>query len=157
MSAYGNLTKARAGLVYGLNTEIETKIVFSGAAAQFGDAVFVDAGDEDIGYPGASTDTSLKFLGVAVISQRSFVGSEDEYPAYDSMNVLTEGQVWVTTVSGISAVANAAAYVVDLKTNGEYGNYGISTTSGIYSTAIGYFRSNVDGGLALVQLSDGLK
>ena len=155
MSAYGNLSKARAGLVYGLTSEIETKIVASGVTVEFGKPVFVDAGVEDYGYLGDSTDASLLFLGVAVISQRSFVASEGEYPAYDSMNVLTEGEVWVPAASGVTA--NAAAYVVNVTTSDDYGKFGISTTSGIYATAVGYFRSNADGGLVLVELSGGLK
>lgn len=158
MAAYSYLSGARAGLVYGLNTEIETKIVGSGVTVDFGDPVFVDEAVEDTGYLGDSTDSSLKFLGVAIISQRSFVTSEGEYPAYDAMNVLTEGEVWVPVASGVTACANKAAYAVNVTTADDYNKFGISTTSGIYATAVGYFRSNPNSeSLALVQLSSGLK
>jgi hypothetical protein len=54
MAAYSYLSGARAGLVYGLNTEIETKIVASGVTVGFGDPVFVDEETEDVGYLGDS-------------------------------------------------------------------------------------------------------
>jgi hypothetical protein len=60
--------------------------------------------------------------------------------------------------SGVGNTANKAAYAVNDTTASDYNKFGISTTSGIYSTAVGYFRSNPNSdNLALVQLSGGLK
>ena len=156
MAAYGNIDAARAGLVYGLDTTVETKIVASGVTVEFGDAVFVDAGVEDYGYLGDSTDGSLKFLGVAMISQRSFVASEGEYPAYDAMNVLIEGEIYVTVASGLSSIANSAAYVIDDTTDGQYGKFTTTNSAATYGP-VGYFRSNVSSSLARLQVAGGIK
>lgn len=154
MSAYSTQDANVAGAMFGSDFDIETKVVASGASFAFGDAVFVDEGVEDTAYEGDSTDTSLKFLGVAPISHRSYDGSEDEYIAFQDMNVLTRGKIYVHVASGLSAIANAAAYYTDAIVDA---NYGMFTTSsnGTYDIG-GYFRSNVSNGLALLELR-GLK
>jgi hypothetical protein len=159
MAAYGNQDAARAGLVYGSNnSNVETLIAASGVTFEFGEAVMVDTGVEDVGYAPDSTDASLKFAGIAIISQRSYTDSEGNYPPYSLLNVLSEGMVYVQTASGISAsTANQAAYVCDDK--GSATNYQKFTTDSsagnIYDIGC-YFRSNVDGGLALLEVR-GLK
>lgn len=146
---------ARAGLVFGIETDVESKVVASGATFEFGEPVFVDEGVEDIAYAGDSTDASLKFLGVAMISHRSYKDSEDQYVAFQEMNVLTEGEIYVPVASGITATANKPAYVVNLISDADYNKF--TTTSGSNYEIGGYFRSNPNAdGLARVELR-GLK
>jgi hypothetical protein len=146
---------ARAGLVFGIETDVENKVVASGQTFEFGEPVFVDEGVEDIAYPGDSTDTSLKFLGVAMISHRSYKDSEEQYVAFQEMNVLTEGEIYVNVASGITATANMPAYVVDLTSSGDYNKFTTDSTDN-YDIG-GYFRSNPNAdGLARVELR-GLK
>lgn len=146
---------ARAGLVFGIETDVEAKVVASGVTFEFGEPVFVDEGVEDIAYAGDSTDASLKFLGVAMISHRSYKDSEDQYVAFQEMNVLTEGEIYVPVASGITATANKPAYVVNLISDADYNKF--TTTSGSNYDIGGYFRSNPNAdGLARVELR-GLK
>lgn len=146
---------ARAGLVFGIETDVESKVVASGVTFEFGEPVFVDEGVEDIAYAGDSTDASLKFLGVAMISHRSYKDSEDQYVAFQEMNVLTEGEIYVPVASGITATANKPAYVVNLISDADYNKF--TTTSGSNYEIGGYFRSNPNAdGLARVELR-GLK
>lgn len=146
---------ARAGLVFGIETDVEAKVVASGVTFEFGEPVFVDEGVEDIAYAGDSTDASLKFLGVAMISHRSYKDSEDQYVAFQEMNVLTEGEIYVPVASGITATANKLAYVVNLISDADYNKF--TTTSGSNYDIGGYFRSNPNAdGLARVELR-GLK
>lgn len=151
MAAYGSLDYARAGLAFGLETDVETKIAASGTTFEFGDPVFVKNGDEDTGYAGDSNASDLKFLGVAMISQRSFVESEGEYPAYDAMNVLYGGEIYVPVASGLSTIANQAAYVIDDQNDAQYGKF-TTSNSGTYGP-VGHFRSNVSDSLARLQVS----
>ena len=154
MAAYGNQDPSIAGTPFGADYDIETKVVPSGVTFEFGEPVFVDAGVEDTGYAGDSTDASLKFLGVAIISHRSYDGSEDQYVEYQDMNVLTRGQIYVNVPSGLSAIANAPAYVIDDQTDADYNKF-TTSNSGTYDIG-GYFRSNASGGIARVELR-GLK
>lgn len=155
MAAYGNIDYARAGLMYGLDSEIETKIAASGVTFEFGDPVFVKNGDENTGFAGSSLLSTLKFLGVAIISQRSFKDSEGEYPPFDAMNVLTEGEVYVPVASGITTIANQAAYVFDNASGDQFGKFTTLNSADTYGP-VGYFRSNVEDSLARLQVS-GLK
>jgi hypothetical protein len=146
---------ARAGLAFGIEYEAEAKVVPSGVTFEFGEPVFVDEGVEDVGYAGDSNDASLKFLGVTMISHRSYNDSEEQYVAYQDMNVLTEGVIYVPVASGITNCANQAAYVIDDQSSGDYNKF--TTTSGSNYDIGGYFRSNANAdGLARVELR-GLK
>jgi len=140
MSAYGSIDQAKAGFVYGLDHNIETRVVPSGTTFAFGDPVFVDEGDEAKAYKADSNDASLKFLGVAIVSQRSFNDSQGEYVAYDTMNVLTRGEVYVTVPSGLSSIANKSAYVIDDQSNDDYEKF-TTTAAGNYDCGC-YFKSN---------------
>lgn len=141
MGAYGSINTAKKGLIYGLDYDIESKVVPSGEDIAFGEPVFVDTGEEDIGYPGDDNDASLVFLGVAVISQKSLSDSADlEYDAYEVANVLKRGQVWVEVPSGISDTANQKAYIIHDQTDGDYGKF--TTTSGSNYDPDLYFRSD---------------
>lgn len=151
MSAYGTLDARIAGQLYGVDYDIETKVVPSGVSFAFGAPVFVDAGDENTAYAPDSTDASLKFLGVACISHRSYDGSEDEYVDFQDMNVVTRGEIYVAVASGLTNIANAAAYVIDDAGEADFGKFTTANVEGSYSTG-GYFRSNVEGGLARLQL-----
>lgn len=146
---------ARAGLVFGIETDVEAKVVASGTTFEYGEPVFVDEGVEDVAYAGDSNDASLKFLGVAMISHRSYKDSEEQYVAFQEMNVLTEGEIYVPVASGITATANKPAYVVDDQASGDYNKF-TTSNSGTYAIG-GYFRSNPNAdGLARVELR-GLK
>jgi hypothetical protein len=154
MANYGEQGTGIAGELFGTDYNIETKVVPSGVEFAFGEPVFVDAGDENTAYEPDSTDASLLFLGVAVISHRSYKDSEDKYVEYQDMNVVDRGEVYVAVASGIINCANAPAYV----THGVVdANYKMFTTSsvGTYATG-GYFRSNAADGIARVELR-GLK
>lgn len=141
MSAYGSISTAKKGLIFGLDYEIESKTVPSGEDIEFGEPVFVDEGEEDYGYPGDDDDASLVFLGVAVISQKSLVSDASlEYNAYEVMNVLKRGQVWVSVPSGISDTANKKAYVIHDQDDSDYGKF--TTTSGSNYDCNCYFRSD---------------
>jgi hypothetical protein len=146
MSAYSTQDAGIAGTIFGSDFNIETKIVASGVTFEFGEAVFVDAGDEETGYAPDSSDASLKFLGVSVIS-----GYEDKYVDFSEMNVLTRGEIYVTVASGLTTIANQAAYVMDDKNDSKYKKFTTANVGGSYSIG-GYFRSNVSGGLARVEL-----
>lgn len=154
MAAYGNQDAGIAGSLFGTDYDIETKVVLSGVTFDFGEPVFVDAGVEDVAYAGDSNDASLKFLGVAVVSHRSYDGSEDQYVEYQDMNVVTRGQVMVPVASGLSTIANAPAYVVDDRSSADYNTF-TTSNSGTYDIG-GYFRSNASDGIARVELR-GLK
>jgi hypothetical protein len=151
MAAYGLQDNDVAGAIFGTEMDIETKVVPSGVTFAFGSAVFVDAGDEEKAYVPDSTDGSLKFLGVAPISHRSYDGAEDVYVAFQDMNVLTKGQIYVTVASGLSAIANATAYVIDDLNDAQYGKFTTLNSAATYAIG-GYFRSNVADGLARVEL-----
>jgi hypothetical protein len=158
MAAYGSIDTMKAGLIYGLSYEAETKVVPSGKTFEFGEPVFVTTGDANSAYYPLSSDASLKFLGVAPISQRSSVDDEGAYEAYDDMNVVTEGIVTVNVHSGIasSSIANTLAYIQNVAASGQYKKF-YNATGNSYATAVGYFRSNAVGGLALLELTAGLK
>lgn len=151
MSAYGNQQSNIAGGLYGVEPTISSLVVPSGVSFAFGDAVFVDAGDASKAYKADSTDASLAFRGVAVASHRSYNSVDDgSYIGYTDMNVLTEGEIYVVAASGISAVANLAAYVVNLISDGDYGKFTSSATNAIATG--GYFRSNVADDLVRIEL-----
>jgi hypothetical protein len=154
MGAYGSISNAKAGLIYGIDYNIETLIVASGDSFDFGDPVFVDEADAEKAHAGDNGDDSLKFAGVAVISQRSFADNQGDYPAYDVINVLREGKVWVTVPSGVSSTANKKAYVIHNSSDGDYEKF--TTTSGSNYDCGGYFRTNPTSNLAVVEVR-GLK
>jgi hypothetical protein len=84
--------------------------------------------------------TSFKFGGVAVISQRSFVDSTGEYPATDMVNVLTEGEIWVSVPDGTTGTANQIAYVIANSDNANYKKFTATATNNYDSGC--YFKSN---------------
>jgi hypothetical protein len=153
---YGNLTPNKAGLMDGLENEVRSLLVASGVTSIApGEPVFVKPGDETGAFLPDDTDATRKFAGVAIISQRSFVGTEDNlYPTYDQISVLEEGCVWVPVASGISAIANKAAYIIDLTSDGQFKKF-TDATSGNYDCGC-YFKSNVLNGLAVLEVR-GLK
>ena len=140
MSAYGTIDAARAGMIYGIVDDIETLIVSSGAEFEYGDPVFVKQGEEEVAYEGNSGDATLVFAGVAVVSQKSSLTAAGKYEAYDEMNVLREGKVWVTVASGQTGVANKAAYVIHATGDSNYEKF-TGSSSSTYDCG-GYFRSN---------------
>ena len=151
MSAYGNQDANIAGGLFGSNPVISSLVVPSGASFAFGGGVCVDVGDASKAYVPDSTDTSLVFRGVAVASHRSYVSADDgSYVAYTDMNVLTEGEIYVVAASGLTNIANSAAYLVDLISDGDYGKF-TTSDSGTLPTG-GYFRSNVADGLVRIEL-----
>lgn len=156
MTQYANSQdSARAGLAFGIDYEAEAKVVASGVTFEFGNPVCVDAGVEDVAYAPDSTDASLKFLGVAMISHRCYKDSEEQYIAFQEINVMTEGEIYVPVASGISNCANQAAYLVHNKSSADYGKFTTSNSS-TYDIG-GYFRSNANAdGLARLELR-GLK
>lgn len=154
MAAYGLQDSFIAGEMFGSDFDIETKVVASGVTFEFGEPVFLDAGVENTAYAGDSNDGSLKFIGIAPISHRSYDGSEDQYVAFQDMNVLTRGQIYVAVASGLTNIANSAAYVIDDQNDAQYNKF-TTSNSGTYDIG-GYFRSNVVDGLARLEIR-GLK
>jgi hypothetical protein len=144
---------ARAGMVFGLATDVENLVVASGLTFEFGEAVFVDAGDEDSAYKPDSTDSSLVFLGVSIINHRCTRDTEEQYLEYREMDVLVEGEVYVPVASGITNVlcANKKAYVTHGIVDANYKKF-TTSANGTYDIG-GYFRSNANAdGLARVEL-----
>jgi hypothetical protein len=154
MANYGEQDAGIAGSLFGTDYNIETKVVPSGLTFEFGDPVFVDAGDENTAYAPDSGDASLLFLGAAVVSHRSYKDSEDKYVEYQDMNVVDRGEVYVAVASGIINCANAPAYVTHGKVDANYKRF-TTSSNGTYATG-GYFRSNAANGIARVELR-GLK
>lgn len=153
MAGYGNMEAAKAGLIYGLDYEIESKVVPSGVTFDFGDPVFIDEGSEEVVAKADSNDASLNFFGIAIVSQRSFDDAQGDYPAYDTINVMTRGKVWVPTVSGVSAIANKPAYVGNvIATTAAYEKW-TDSNSATYDAGC-FFRTNADGvgGLAVIEV-----
>ena len=151
MGAYSTQDASVAGLTFGSDIDIETMIAASGVTFGFGQAVFVKNGDAVTGYAPDASSAVLKFLGVSMISRRSYSDTTETYNAFDEMNVLTEGQIYVATASGLTSIANQAAYVIDDKNDSGYKKFTTANVGGSYATG-GYFRSNVSGGLARLEL-----
>lgn len=153
MAAYGSIDTAKAGMIDGLIYEIESLTVQDGETFDFGDPVFVQEGDEVNAHQGDNGSFDLVFAGIAVISQRSFVDNEGDYPEYDRLNCLSKGRAWAKVVSGLSGIANQAAYVVDDATSDDYGLFTNVDTN--YPTG-GFFRSEPvevgDDELAIVEV-----
>ena len=84
--------------------------------------------------------TSAKFAGVAVLSQRSFLTVEGEYPIGDMLSVVTEGGIWVKVPDGLTGCANKAAYVIANSDNADYKKF-TATATNTYAIG-GYFKSN---------------
>jgi hypothetical protein len=148
---------ARAGMVFGVMTDVENLVVPSGVVFEFGEAVFVDTGDEETAYKPDSTDASLVFAGVSIINHRCTRDTEEQYLGFREMDVLTVGQVYVPVASGIANVncANKKAYVTHGIVDANYKKFTISS-NGTYDIGA-YFRSNVNAdGLARVELTRGL-
>jgi hypothetical protein len=154
--AYGNLTPNVAGLMDGLENNVSSKLVASGVTSIApGEPVFVMPGDETGAFLPDDTVATRLFAGVAIISQRSFVDTADNvYPTYDEISVLEEGRVWVPVASGISAIANKPAYIIDLTSDAQFKLF-TDNSSGNYACGC-YFRSNVLNGLAVLEVR-GLK
>jgi len=153
--AYGDLTPNKLGLVFGLESNVESKLVATGVTIAFGEPVFVKTGDDECAYLPDSTDATRKFLGIAPISHRSYVSSDGgQYNAFDTVNVLTEGQIWVALATGVTACANKPAYIVDLTSDGQYKKFTDVSTDN-YDTGC-YFRSNPLNGMAILEVR-GLK
>jgi hypothetical protein len=141
-------------MVFGVMTDVENLVVPSGVVFEFGEAVFVDVGDEESAYKPDSNDASLVFAGVSIINHRSTSETVEQYLGFREMDVLRVGEVYVPVASGITSCANAKAYVVHGIVDA---NYKMFTTSSNGTYNIGaYFRSNVADGLARVELTRGL-
>ena len=136
--AYGLIERAKAGLLDGLNKEIETMSVQDGDSFDFGDPIFAKEGAAGVAEVGDTTDDTLIFAGVALISQRSYVEEQGEYVEYTPMNVLSKGRVWVKVPSGLSSISNTPAYVNDDSTDVDYGKF---TNETAYYHTGGFFRS----------------
>ena len=136
--AYEGIELATPGLIDGLNKEIETFIVQEDDTFDFGDPVFAEEGGGNLAELGDDSNSALVFAGVAIISQRSFVESQSEYPEFDSVNVLSKGRVWVKVVEGLSGITNKPAYVIVDSADGDYGEF--TDVDSNYGTG-GWFRS----------------
>lgn len=139
MAQYGDLDKVRAGTLDGLDHNFESRV--ASVAVQFGDPVMYDAGNETTCYAPDSTDVSLVFGGVAVLSHRSFVDSEGEYPVEDMVSVCTDGEIWVRVPDGLSGCANKVAYVIDLLADVDYKKFTATSGANTYDAGC-VFKSN---------------
>lgn len=148
MTQYQNtLDEMRAGTIFGPVLRAEAKVVPSGVTFEFGDPVFVDAANENQAFEPDSTDTSLHFLGVAILSHNA----DNKYVEYQDMSVLGKGEIYVHVASGIVNCANQPAYVGNLIGDAAYKKF---TTSSSNAFDIGgYFRSNANAdGIARVEV-----
>ena len=141
MSAYDSIDYAKAGLMDGLDRTISTLAVQPADSFDFGDPTFMEEGEPELAELGDNSNANLVFAGVAVISHRSDVETQGEYPEYDAMNVLERGRVWVKSPDAEAAlgIAGKSAYVVDLPTDADYGKFSSIDT---WYGSVGLFRSN---------------
>jgi len=95
--------------------------------------------------------TNLKFLGVAVFVQTGGVtygAGTSGWKQYDSINILRDGKIWVLAESTVAD--KDAAYVSAVGGAGTLGKFTDVSTNN-YDIG-GYFRSNVSGGLAVLEV-----
>jgi len=152
MTAYGTMDDARAGLLYGLNYDIETKTVPEDETFNFGDPVFVQEGEEVLASKADADATDLVFQGVATISQRSFTESQGEYPEYDQINVVKNGMVWVEVPDGETDIANKAVYVIDDQDDDDYEKF-TAVATGNFHVSGAMFKTNPNSdNLAVIHL-----
>lgn len=95
--------------------------------------------------------TNLKFLGVAVFVQTggaTYGAGTSGWKQYDSINILRDGKIWVLAESTVAD--KDAAYVSAVGGAGTLGKFTDVSTNN-YDIG-GYFRSNVSGGLAVLEV-----
>lgn len=139
MAQYGKLDAVRAGMLDGLEHGYESRV--ADAVIQFGDPVMYDVGDEKTAYAPDSTDTSLKFGGVAVLSQRAYIDSKGEYPIGDQVSVCNEGEIWVRVPDALTGCANKPAHVIDLISDGDYKKFTDTAGANTYDN-VAVFKGN---------------
>ena len=94
--------------------------------------------------------TNCKFLGIAVFIQtggKDYGAGTSGWKQYDSINILRDGKAWVPAESTVSDKEAAYAVIGGTGTLGKFtdvatNNYDIG----------GYFRSNLSGGLAVLEV-----
>lgn len=94
--------------------------------------------------------TNMKHLGLAVFIQtggKDFGAGTSGWKNKDSINILKDGQAWVVAESSVTDKKAAYAVIGGTGTLGKYTN--VSTSN--YDIG-GYFRSNVSGGLAVLEV-----
>lgn len=140
MAQYEKIDAVRAGMPDGLEHGYESRV--AAVAIQFGDPVFYDVGNEKEAFLPDVTDTSLKFGGVAVLSQRSYVDSKGEYPALDMVSVCHEGEIWVRVPDDLTGCANKPALVVAATGNAEYKKFTDTVSAGVTYDSGAVFKGN---------------
>jgi hypothetical protein len=86
----------------------------------------------------------LVFLGVTMLTQKEYAGATSLYEYNDAMNVMVDGDVWVTT--GEAVLAGEDAYI--RTTDGLFGDSGIDISS-----VCRYVEGVAAAGLALAHVS----
>ncbi len=89
------------------------------------------------------TSSTQFFAGVSAFTQTSHKDSRGVYSAKDTVNVLEKGKIWVEVKEGVSTADGMKAYVT---------SDGFFTTESDNNVEVGYFRSNVNNNLALVEI-----
>ena len=138
MAAYGTMDSAILGLPYGLADDAYIDSYPCTAAVTPGRPVYQTPGTVSSVHP--TYVGGDVFMGIAVASQISHDADVGTYAAYDVVNILKRGMIWVqaaTTVSGSPVAAYATSAGLFSTTSG--GNYNIggmfrttqTTTSGL--------------------------
>lgn len=136
MNLYGNQSdvKALAGMLYGMNPK--SVITYpAGAEVAFGRGLFLKDGV----VTNASSEGAV-YVGVALFHQCE----GGKYYAKDSVACMNDGNLWVVLEADVTPTDGAPAYV---KADGTF------TTSSSNTTLAGKFKSGVENGLALVDLT----
>jgi acetylornithine/succinyldiaminopimelate/putrescine aminotransferase len=134
MTAYGNMDEALAGLAYGCENEVVSRL--AGVEIGFGEAVFAPSGNAD---SVNKTQGAGLLLGVAIRTDKR----PGKYEVGDAVNIMGEGLVWVPTADAV--VAQAPAY---LTTAGAW----TDEASGNFATGYKFRKGTAAAGLALLEV-----
>ena len=144
-----NVTLAAAGITAAAGSSNRIIVISGPAGADLAVTGAVTAGGSQATVT-IVYGTNLVFLGVSVFVQtggRDYGAGTSGWKQYDSVNILRNGKIWVLGESTVSA--NKAAYAT-LGGSGTVGKFSDVATSN-YDIG-GYFRSNLNGGLAVLEV-----
>jgi hypothetical protein len=96
----------------------------------------------------STSDTNMKFLGVAVHAELGFKEGVGFYPPTHAVNVMDFGEIYVPVFEGVSPMDKEPAYIV--LSGSEAGKF-TNEASGNYDSGA-FFRSGEEDGLARIEL-----
>jgi hypothetical protein len=96
----------------------------------------------------STSDTNMKFLGVAVHTELGFKEGVGFYPPTHTVNVMDFGEIYVPVAEGVSPSDKEPAYII---LSGNEGGKFTNDDDGNYNSGA-FFRGNEEGGLARIEL-----